>query len=191
MNVRKLRHARRMRASHGKLDETHPRQSRQQGRYIDAELIAPERALDGDFPDACGAVVNLVVGVLNQRSRLAPQPAAARRRPQQQVSVNQQPHYLPPSNVRSTDAGRGLLKSSGILNFPSSSPNRRGARALVSATSLATGLPARAITTSSPASARSTSFDSPVFASWILTGFIGGILSEIFRLAKLSQPKNL
>jgi hypothetical protein len=63
----------------------------------------------------------------------------------------------------------GSLKSSGILTLPSSRPSRRFFPCRTSGPSRATGLPAFAITNSSPSCARSRSREKCVFALCTLT----------------------
>src|SRR5512132_2977305 len=164
MNRWKPCHSRRVHCSYRQLEKAHLGQSGQQLREIDPKIFASERALDRDFPNARRAVIHLVVVVFQKLTRFTRQPLAARCRPEQQVGVEQKPHRFRPSKARIMESGNGALKSSGILNLPSSSPRRRWPRDAVNGTSLAAGLPARAMTISSPASARSTSFDNSVFA---------------------------
>ncbi len=65
---------------------------------------------------------------------------------------------------------RGASKSSGIVNWPAMVPSTRsGFLAASNGTNRATGLLARAITTSSPFAAASTKRERWVFAAWMLT----------------------
>ena len=96
------------------LDQAHLRQSDQQPGEVDAKISASERALDRDFPDARCAVIYVVFFVFYELAGFMWQSLAVRRRPKEQVRVEQEPHRLRPSKVRITESGSGELKSSGI-----------------------------------------------------------------------------
>jgi hypothetical protein len=90
--------------------------------------------------------------------------------PQQRMRVEEQNH---PSKARAIWSF-GASKSGAIVIWSRHRPGIRGRVAWRNGTSRATGRPARAMTISSPASTRSISRDSWVFASWMLTVSVTG-----------------
>src|SRR5258708_6986960 len=83
-------------------------------------------------------------------------------------SVEQELHVLTP-NSASISLSPIRSKSSGTAISPERNPRRCGLAGASSADTLTSGLPALAITNGSPLAARSTSLESWVFASWMLT----------------------
>src|ERR1700724_1084328 len=127
------------------------REHRGDDRPIKAKL--PDRPLDRDFPYCRGADGNLVRLVAHRRAQRWRDPAGPLIRPEQDVRVDQQPHGAY-SKYFCTSGGRGPSKSSAMYVIPSRfCPNRRFFRGGRYGTSLAFGLPALAMTISSPAAA--------------------------------------
>src|SRR6202035_4001822 len=139
------------------------RQHRRHDRPIKAKL--PNRPLDRDFPNRRRADDTLVRLVAHRRAQRRRDLAGPLIRPEQDMRVDQQPHGSY-SKYFCSSGGRGPSKSSAMYVIPSSfCPNRRFFRDGRYGTSLAFGLPALAMTISSPAAARSTSLERFVFAS--------------------------
>jgi hypothetical protein len=130
-----------------------------------AKIVAAELVLDGDLPQAGRAEEQIVVGIRQQCARDWRQTIGLSDRPQQDLRVEQQRH-LPVPNSFAISERPMRLKSSGTVNSPLRKPSRRGDFGASSATTFTSGLPALAITNGSPLTARSTSFESWVFASW-------------------------
>src|SRR5215216_3074186 len=150
------------------------RQRRRAARHHPAEDVLlrrqgkrefPERILDRDLPGARGREEELVLGILEQRPDRLGKLLRPGLHPQPTVRVEEDSQEW---NRASTSSGKGASKSSGTSKSPSSWPMRRcGLES--TGTSFATGLPARAITISSPPATRRSSRDRCVFASWTLT----------------------
>src|SRR3990172_8110417 len=125
----------------------------------------PERLLDCNLPNGCGAQIDLVRRIADGAAIGRAQPAVIGAPPEKNVSVNQEPHFLLPSKAARTSSGSGASKSGPITTRPFHAPGRRGFEGLASGTNLARGSPALAMTISSPPAARSTSSERCVLAS--------------------------
>ena len=102
------------------------------------------------------------------RRRLLGEIAGVAARPEEQLRVQQQLHGSAPKSA--AIASRPMpSKSLGMRNAPSRNPNRRAAVGASTGPSVATGVPARAMTTVSPASTRARRRERCVLASWMLT----------------------
>src|SRR4051812_11013211 len=139
-----------------------------EGCEIDAELRPERFGLDRDFPDAHGREENLVVRGFDRIPRRTGQAPRLRQRPKQDVRVEQETHQRP-SNAAITSSGSGASKSCGTRSFPLRRPSVRLPGALPIGTSLATGRPAFAMTTSSPSTTSSMSRERFVLAAWMFT----------------------
>ena len=127
-----------------------------------AELA--EATLDRRFPDTHCAEQHRLAWILDRRSRVC-DALVPGEHPQQGVGVEQQRQLKCSRNSAGSSS-----KSSASSISPRSVPNASATgRRCSMATSLATGRPERWITTSSPPSASSTSFDSWLFASCMPT----------------------
>src|SRR6266511_1472643 len=151
---------------------------------IGDKIAAPQLRLDRDLPDTCCRKQDLVRWIEDRLPCLGRQFCGFAESPEKNVRVQQHAHQRP-SKPAMTFAGSGASKSSGILILPFRIPSLRTRFVATRGTSLATGLPAFAITTSLPAAARSTSFDSCVLASCMLTKSRAMILIRV-DLAKSS-----
>jgi hypothetical protein len=164
----KARHAERVVLLHGERADPVPHQSARHealGRLGKGQ--APEPPLDGDLPGARRGEVQLVRLVQKSVPGGRGQPVRLGDGPQPDVGVEEKPQ---PSISRRISSGSGASKSSAIDTRLSSRPRDRRARGGgVHGTSRATGVPARAITISSPSSMRFTSRDRFVFASCMFT----------------------
>src|SRR5205823_4273853 len=129
-----------------------------------------DRFLDGDLPGGRRAHVHDVRGIGDRASRTAPpEPGVILAPPEEDVRVEEQVHSPRPPKASRSSFGSGASKFFATRSLPFQTPGLRGRLPGASGTSFATGLPALAITTSSPDAARSTSWERRVFASYRLT----------------------
>jgi hypothetical protein len=66
---------------------------------LDLKIFTTERALDGDFPDAADAELQVAVLSVNQRTGVVRQVGGVARRPQPQMCVEQQLQAPPPNTA--------------------------------------------------------------------------------------------
>src|SRR6185312_5077347 len=135
---------------------------------VNLEVRSPESRLDGGLPQAHGAEGEIVVQILDQRARRARKPFGLDRAPDENVGVEEKPHSSP-LNIASISSCPIVSKSSGTVKAPRMKPSRFGAAGASIGTTLTSGLPALAMMKGSPFAAASTSRESCVLASWILT----------------------
>src|SRR5262249_49246703 len=131
-------------------------------------LEAPEPVFGRDLPCARGRHVRLVLSVLEGGACGVAQPMMVNlvRCPNKRVGVEQQ-LQSPPSHSLSSCSGSGSKKNESGSDQPFMKPSwRLGGSS--TGTSRTLGLPALAMTMSSPATASSSSRERCVFASWIL-----------------------
>src|SRR5690349_5519158 len=129
-----------LRGTHRKPGEPALRDCRHQGVRIGGQLANAD--LDGDFPGGSGGNEHLV-------ARLGLEEAAPGDRPQEDMRIEQEPHYRP-SNPASTLSGSGASKSGAILTLPFRTPNLMWRFCGTSAVIRTSGFPLRLTTTSSP-----------------------------------------
>jgi hypothetical protein len=83
MDEWKLRDTSRVGRCYRQFIEAHVRQRGQQLTEVDAKILASKRALDGDFPDARRAEIDIMTVVLQKLARFTRQSCALRRSPEQ------------------------------------------------------------------------------------------------------------
>src|SRR5262249_33105573 len=129
-------------------------------------LKLAQRLLDRDLPGDCCADIDRVRPVPDRPSRRLGKLPGVTEPPEHHVSIEQQVHPASVSipKARAMSSGNSS-KSSAIRTFPFHCPPWRGASLRLIGTRRTTGVPARAMITSSPCNARSTSFDNCDFAS--------------------------
>src|SRR5207302_3247783 len=132
------------------------------GWRLRVPLDLSEACLDGYLPDGGRRHVDRF-GCRDPRARGWAQTAVSAYCPEKQVGVEQD-LQSPPSKAARTCSGNGASKSSATLILPLRIPKRTRRFGAASRVKRATGLPPRAMMTSSPAAARSTSFESVVLA---------------------------
>src|SRR5579863_351193 len=171
VNEREAGQGDRMGAGHHDLAVAVVEQAPAKQADLNLKAGAPEPRLDRDLPQAHGAEHEIVVQVLDQRPRRVRKSFRLDRAPNQKVRVEEQLHSSP-LNSASISSCAIVSKSSGTVNAPRMKPRRLGAAGASIGTTLTSGLPALAMMNGSPFAAASTSRDSCVLASWILTVFI-------------------
>src|SRR5206468_3090948 len=146
-----------------------PRRVDQLGEALDIasrDLDSPQCRLDRDLPDAGGADERRGDRRDDRGADLLREAPVIGEEPEEDLRVEERPHQRP-AKARRTPAGSGASKSAAMRIRPFSRPGRRLAGE--SGTRRARGRPARAITISSPAAARSTRREKCVLAAWMLT----------------------
>src|SRR5262245_53609951 len=131
------------------------------------ELADP--GLGCDLPRRRRADVDIGVGIADEPPQSRRDALVTSHPPDQRVRVEQRSHQSPrPSHAFSSSSDSGSKKTeSGSFSFPLSAPKARRRRTYAGAstgTSRATGFRPRAMTTSSPFSTRSMSFERLVLA---------------------------
>src|SRR5690606_39050673 len=140
------------------------------------EIRPPQVGLDRHLPQAGSAEQQGVAGVFQKGARLFREPLWLGGRPEQEEGIEQVLHAgMPNSAAISSSPMRS--KSSGTDKAPCRNPSRwtspaSGAPMRITFT---IGLPALAMTTVSPAAARSTRRERWVLASWMLTVDMAGL----------------
>src|SRR5690606_15787736 len=172
--------AHRVLTADGQLGVAVVQQATAQEARLDPEIVTPERALDGYFPEARGAEEQLVARVFQELACSRGEPLGLAGRPEQGLGIEQELHS-PVPNRRPISASPITSKSSGTASSPARKPRRCGAGGASSAVTRASGSPALAITTDSPLSARSINFESCVLASWMLTMIMVPLVGQVVR----------
>src|SRR6266498_1907486 len=125
----------------------------------------PQRVLDRDLPGARRRKQQLVVRGGDELPGRGGEPFRRREHPQPHLGVEEDSHS---SNALRMSSGSGASKSSATKTRPFSVPSGRSVRTGVAGTRRATGTPALAMITSSPAATRCKSLERWVLASWTL-----------------------
>ena len=136
--------------------------------FRDRQLADPE--FRRDLPGRGRADENRVLAIADVPTHAQRQPPIAVEPPQQRVRVEQEPHNA--SQASTSEGGSGSKKAAVTRALPRMAPNFRSGGTASIRTSLATGCLFRAMTISSPASARSMRRDRCVLAAWTVTTFI-------------------
>src|SRR6478735_6324196 len=119
--------------------------------------------LDRDFPNGGGRYIHRFCAC-QIRAGGGLELTAASHRPDEHMGIDEQTHQRP-SNCANTSSGNGRSKSLPTFTLPLSTPKRILRGGVTRLVSRATGFPPRAMITSFPAAACSTSLDSCVLAS--------------------------
>jgi len=134
--------------------------------HIPGEFQAVQPALQGHLPRTRRTEKKLDFRICDSLPRCGRKPSVVSDPPEKGMRIEQK---LQPSKLLRVSASRGSSKSAEILILPFALPGILCPPFSLTGVNLATGLPAFAMTISSPCETLARSFERLVFASWTLT----------------------